>query len=414
VTESQGGGVVIEYGQGAAADREVLRNIDLFDIPQDARFDPNISRFTSSFKGETAVTSALIRLREGTRLKIAFTTGHKEPSLEAAGTEQSLSYWRARLGATGWDAVAVNLLTEDVPEDAALLVIAGPQVPFKPDEVDRLRAYANRKKPLLVLLGDLAPSGLEDFLKGFSIVVGKGLIVEPRLNFRGRADALIVPVTGQKHPLLAPLNNSQLLFLHASPLKVETGDLNPKATPTLAEALLRTSPASWIERDTKETRVHKDPGDEPGPAVVAMAVHDRPAQGETAPGPARMVVFSSGYLASNLSVQIDPENLDLLMNAVNWLRGRVEMEGIFPKSHVSLTLDAADRHPRHRHVRRPSRVRPRRRASPPVASRGDAVMSYRDLPRSCVCLVFRVVPALPDRAPLRCDIETRSSCSCSS
>ncbi len=45
-------------------------------------------------------------------------------------------------------------------------------------------------------------------------------------------------------------------------------------------------------------------------------------------------------MANNLSIQIDPENLDLVMNAVNWLRGQTELEGIFPKSHVSLTLTA--------------------------------------------------------------------------
>ncbi len=340
VTQSQGGGIVIEYGEGETADKVVLRNNDLFDIPRDARFNPDVEQFKSEFKGESAVTSALIRLREGSRLKIVFTSGHKEPAIETAGAERSIGVWKARLAATGWDVVAVNLLTEEIPDDTALLVIAGPQTPFKPDETVRLKKYSDKKKPVLILVSDVETTGLEEFLQRFSLALGKGLVFEPRMNYR-RPDYLVVPVVGQRHPMVASLNNTQLLFIHASPLKILTNDQNPMAASEyLATPLLRTSPASWVEADTKVAQIKKDPTDESGPVIVGVAVNDRPAKGDFEPGQARLVLFSSGYLADNLSLQIDPENLDLVMNAVNWLRGQPEMEGIFPKSHVSLTLTA--------------------------------------------------------------------------
>jgi hypothetical protein len=71
---------------------------------------------------------------------------------------------------------------------------------------------------------------------------------------------------------------------------------------------------------------------------VGAAVTDRPAPGGNEPGAPRLVVFSSRYLADNAFVQADPANLDLVMNAVGWLRGKPELLGIDPNRHVSLAL----------------------------------------------------------------------------
>ena len=43
-------------------------------------------------------------------------------------------------------------------------------------------------------------------------------------------------------------------------------------------------------------------------------------------------------MAGNLLQQIEPSNLDLLMNAASWLRGRPDTLGIAAKTHVALTL----------------------------------------------------------------------------
>ena len=45
-------------------------------------------------------------------------------------------------------------------------------------------------------------------------------------------------------------------------------------------------------------------------------------------------------MADNRCSSSTRSNLDLLMNTVNWLRGRAELEGIAPKIHDALTLTA--------------------------------------------------------------------------
>ncbi len=74
--------------------------------------------------------------------------------------------------------------------------------------------------------------------------------------------------------------------------------------------------------------------------MVGVAATTRPAIASEAPVP-RMVVFSSPSLADNRLLRTEATNIDLLMNAVSWLRGKPDLIGIAPKTHESL-LFAAD------------------------------------------------------------------------
>ena len=337
VEVTQGGGVVVEYGEGEAADRVVVRNTDLFDVPAAQRFDPDVNRFETTFKGEDALTSALIRMRESKKPRVVFTNGHGEPSIEEMEVNKpGLGLFKARLAGTGAEVVSVNLLTTELPDDTSLVVIAGPKTPFQPSEVSRLKSHADRNGPLLLLLGDNPATGLDTFLKGFDLEVGKGFIVEPRLNLPPRVEVLVVPVQNQQHPILEPLNNQFAIFPRPAPLNL-IGPSQPGAN-VVATVLLRTSVQSWAETDLNATQVSKEPADPAGPFAVAAAVTDRPAPGPTALPTPKMVVFSSRNLADNMYIQRFPANLDLLMNAVNWLRGRGDLLGIEPKTHVALSL----------------------------------------------------------------------------
>jgi len=54
----------------------------------------------------------------------------------------------------------------------------------------------------------------------------------------------------------------------------------------------------------------------------------------------RLVLISSRSVAENLVQGIEPANLDLVMSAASWLRGRPDAIGIAPKTHAALTLTA--------------------------------------------------------------------------
>ena len=52
------------------------------------------------------------------------------------------------------------------------------------------------------------------------------------------------------------------------------------------------------------------------------------------------MLFSSPAMADNIFQEIEPTNLDLLMNAASWLRDRPDTLGLAAKTHVALTLTA--------------------------------------------------------------------------
>ncbi len=54
----------------------------------------------------------------------------------------------------------------------------------------------------------------------------------------------------------------------------------------------------------------------------------------------RLVLFSCPAMAENVFQEIERTNLDILMLAAGWLRGRPDTMGIAPKHHVALTLSA--------------------------------------------------------------------------
>src|SRR5262249_54070785 len=147
----------------------------------------------------------------------------------------------------------------------------------------------------------------------------------PRFNHPRERSVVVVPVLNPRHAILEPLNGTLLLFPRPAPLRVTPGG-QPGAK-VMATPLLRTSRESWVEPDLGTKVGRKDPGHRAAPVEIAVAVTDRPAPGDTRPPPPRMVVFSSRDLGGNRYVQLEPRNLDLLMNAVNWLRGRPENIG---------------------------------------------------------------------------------------
>jgi hypothetical protein len=221
--------------------------------------------------------------------------------------------------------------------------VAGPRAPFRPEEAARLKAVADRKVPLLLLVGDTENTGLEDLLKGFDVALERGFVVDPQLMFAPERGVVIVPVVNPRHEVLETLDNLGLLFPRPAPLKiVPPGSTDRPAAGVMATSLLRTSSKSWVEPDLTTQRFERNPTDPPGPVDIAVAVTDRPRPGDPRPPAHRLVVFASRNLAGNRYLQIAPTNLDLLMNAVNWLRGRPESVGPGPKSHFTQVLAPND------------------------------------------------------------------------
>jgi hypothetical protein len=223
--------------------------------------------------------------------------------------------------------------------------------PLSAEEVARLKAYTDRGGPVLALVGDREATGLDDFLRSFNLEIGRGLIVDLQLNWNRNPSFVYTFLKGApSHPVTDALDpNRAVLIPNGAPIHIlgQSTPGQPAAAPVnanlLPTAILRTAPQSWAETDPLNPPVKFDKGtDQPGPLTVGVAVQERAPR--TAPSPPsprpRLVLFSSRFLASNFALGIEPTNLDLVMNAASWLRGRPDVIGIAPKTHVALTLTA--------------------------------------------------------------------------
>ena len=266
----------------------VVRNSDLFEGPRPGTpADPS----ASTFLGEDALTSALIRLREAKKSRVAFTSGHGEPSPgELDPRKPGLGLWRSRLTSTGWETFELNLRHEEIAPETALVIVDSPKTPFQAEEVAKLRAYADRGGRLLVIAGNAEKTGLEEFLKSFNVEIGPGLIVDPRWNYNRRVQVVFAPIVGTtRHPIVDSLANRAVLLPFAAPIHIrDPSATDPPANPRVrATPILRTSGESWVETDLNAPKVERGETEERGPLVVGVAVTDRPEPGspaEEAPG----------------------------------------------------------------------------------------------------------------------------------
>ncbi len=345
---SRGDVVVLEYGEDNAIERGVVPVFDLFRQQTDAGRRESEPQSSTAFSGEDKITSAIVRFREGKRTQIGFVSGHGEPPLDLLEPrEMGLGLLKSRLASLGTDAVALNLLTEDVPASVALVVVVGPRTKLQDQEVARLKSFLERGGPMLVVMNGEVKTGLEDLLALHNVAFEPGLIFDAKSNVGYRADQVVTPpLSTNDHPIGQTLIGQRFFVPRSSPIKIvgsttpKPNEPRPRVNPAIVNyPLIRTSPESWAETNLDRPSFEK--GIDPvGPFLVGVTASDRSeveAGGKLKP---RMVVISSPLVALNPTLQTDPMNLDLLLNSIQWLRGKQETLGVAPKVHTAIRFTA--------------------------------------------------------------------------
>jgi hypothetical protein len=259
-------GVLVEYGEEPNRDFQFIRMQDIFEQGFD---DEN--RPTMKFKGEDALMTALTYLQEGKKKPVVyFTQGNGELSIDPA-TKESDRYranaLRDRLQKNNYEVKGLKLVpvasdkstdsqmiaATKVPDDASIVMILGPRVPFTAQALNALREYAlpadgSKPKGKLVVLLDvvtdgqpptLVKTGLESLLTSFNVEVGNDRILS--LNERA-PDRVIVtanPELRETNPVATALEGIGFVMSRVRTM-LPKGDMNPiqQGSPFRAETLL--------------------------------------------------------------------------------------------------------------------------------------------------------------------------------
>src|SRR5256885_7216773 len=109
----------------------------------------------AAFKGEQAITSAMIDLAEGKKKTLGYVTGHKEPALSAPTSPITLL--ETFIENENIKFQELNLLDQPaIPADVNAVMIVGPQYDFSEREMQALRDFWDKQGRILVLVDSAA------------------------------------------------------------------------------------------------------------------------------------------------------------------------------------------------------------------------------------------------------------------
>lgn len=326
-----------------------------------AEYDGRLERVTSS--AEQDLTNAIIKAVQGVQHKVYFVQGHGERSMEATDRE-GLATIVAALATDNFETGALVLAQVDaVPDDATVLIVAGPRTDFFPAEIERLRAYLDRGGKMFLMLDppdrpDSPPlTSLVALAAEWGIGVGTDIVVDTSGMGPDASVPVAAPPSGyENHPI-----TERFALITAFPLARSVSAQAEGAEGRLAQNLVSTSPRSWAETDVArllasgEVELEEATGDRPGPVSLAAAVSApataAPPAPETDASPdadppatpeARLALFGDSDFATNGWLGV-PGNRDLFLNTVNWLAQQENLIAIRPRDpedrRVTLTTE---------------------------------------------------------------------------
>ncbi|MFZ4484397.1 MAG: GldG family protein [Chthoniobacterales bacterium] len=294
-----------------------------------------------AFKGEQALTSALIDLGEAKERSIYFLQGQGE---SAVGEKSDLSLFEEYIGRQGAVAKPLDLTLEGkVPADAGALVIAGPRYDLPETSLAALREYWGKEGRLMVLLDpDADAPRLREFLASAGVTPRNDRVL--RTVQLGFATGILRDVTGRFSPDNRVTRRLQGVdaMLPGGSCSLELANEQPG---TVVEAMITAAEPFWGETKyvTDETKgVAFDEGqDTPAPLVLAAMVERGGVADEKVDvGAARMIVVGNSEFVVNGS--ITEPNLDFVLSSLNWMLDRSHLAGVSPKSSHAFNLNLTD------------------------------------------------------------------------
>ena len=297
---------------------QVLANYNLYQYD----YDYTIGNYDSSFDGENQITSALRYVSSEETPMIYQLKGHNESQLPSDISD--------RMKQQNLATEQINLLNlEQVPEDAAAVMLVYPQKDLTEHETQLLQSYLDNGGKLM-LFGGLPQSdmtNLSGILSQYGLHSTNGLVVEQdSAHIYGGFPNVLLPNIVQNSMTQGADTNGYVLMESCEGIVVdEELPENVTATRLLTTSEQAISKANWTELSTWE----KEEGDLQGPFSVGVWAEKTIEDTQSA-----VVWFgSAGLLDSNADALVNGNNFALVLSVLAGLAGQdVETLGIASKT----------------------------------------------------------------------------------
>ena len=276
--------------------------------------------------------------------KIYYLTGHgeasytRDPMLQEV-EDSGLDYAIEGMERDNYRVEALNLIqTGTIPNDTAVLVIAGPEKDLSDEEFAAINEYVINGGRILALFDPNVGENFNLLLVQFGFTISQKKISDAVSNVAGQ---MLTPMLQKANGQFSTSN--QIGVGIADQVAVtffpEAGAIIQMADPADMPPHIQfdtfgiTTPVSWLEDDPENPEFST--GERMGPFAVAGVIE---ASGHIAESPAiaasripsRTVVFGDSDFVTNKYFN-SSDNSDLFLNSVNWLADDYELISIRPK-----------------------------------------------------------------------------------
>ena len=276
---------------------------------------------TSTFDGESQLTSAIDYVTSESLPKVYALTGHGEKSLSSS--------FSSAITKENIEVSSLSLVSEEkVPEDAQCLVIIAPASDISSDEKEMILSYLEGGGNLLLFTDykETDMPNLEGLMAGYGAQKVDGVVLEGDSSYCYRASNYLLPEI-ESHTITSPLASGSRYVLMPQSQGIKELD-GHRSTITITK-LLTTSDSAYSKTgiENKDT-YEKEAGDAAGPFAIGVAITETVNDVDT-----KIVWFSSSYLLDDsVNEAVSGGNQDLVLNSLGYLTDKEDSISIHSKS----------------------------------------------------------------------------------
>lgn len=287
---------------------------------------------------ETELDGAMVRLMNPGAHVIYFLTGHGENPIDGS-SNQSYTQLATDLEAKNYTVKTLNLLaTGKIPEDASVIVVAGPKKPLADNEVGLLDEYIKKGGSVVIMedpivetqFGTSSDPLASDLAKTYGIDLGNNIVVDAYGNQAFQNYLFAVGNQYANHAITQNMSTEVTGFQGARSVTVDSA-VGSDYTKT---QLVLTVDQSWGETNMtsiQDNSVKYDKGtDMAGPISLAVVAEDSSTN-------ARLVVFGDSDFATNAYYPFYGNSV-LVVNSIDWSAKQENIINLSPKNTVQRTL----------------------------------------------------------------------------
>jgi len=310
----------------------------------------------TAFKGEQAITSAMMDLVEGKKNVIGYVTGHKEPSIAETSplammqqqqqTGSPVSVLKTFIENENIKFQELNLFNEpQIPAEIKAVMIVGPQYDLSDREIKLLHDFWNQQGRILLLLD---PSAKTPKFNAFVNELGVKVNDDRLMAFVRTGIEELALIRDVQARLLGDsavtkrlADVRSIFFGGTSSIMLEPDRV--RAANIRLQQLIEAEKGYFAETDYNSTDQNKLQADAKkagtAPLIIGVSIEKGGSADERVQmNSSRMVVVSNATFVLDQALTQDQQALDFVSGCANWLLSREQLIGIAPKVPKTLTF----------------------------------------------------------------------------